>query len=142
MVNKQQVYQALDRVAKSGLINSRPEDMVLIALVSWHEGFVPEVAWARKLDQKSQLVVGYLAEFFAGFNVLCHEEREKLLQFSEKLKPSIPQLVEPDEYRDELASEWGLEYDITPYFEHLSHYQTRHYKHKSNYKRPSPNFTL
>lgn len=142
MLKNEKVYKALDRVARSGLVDAPVDDMVTVALAVWHEGFVPNTTWVKKLDQRSQLVVGYVVEFLAGFNVLCNEERKKLLRFSRKLKPSNPQFVEPDAYRDELATEWGLKNDLTPYFEHLSHFQTRHYGHKSEYKRPSPNFTL
>jgi hypothetical protein len=142
MLENVEVYKALERVAKSGLLNAPIDDVVMVSVVMWHEGFVPDRNWAKKLDQKSQLVVGYLAEFLAGFNVLCNEERLKLLQFSEELKPSNPKNVEPDVYRDELATQWGLEHDLSSYFEHISHFQSRHYEHKPGYKRPSPNFTL
>lgn len=142
MLEDDQVYTALERVSKSGFLNAPVDDLVTVAVAMWHEGFVPHHAWVKKLDQRSLLVVGYLAEFLAGFNVLCSEERNHLLQFAEKLRPAHPPSVKPDEYRDELATQWGLEYDLAPYFEHLSHYQTRHYQHESAYKRPSKNFVL
>ncbi|WP_086930650.1 hypothetical protein [Agarilytica rhodophyticola] len=142
MLNDKDVYDALDRVAESRLRNTSVEDMVAVALAVWHEGFVPDVSWAKNLNPESQRVVGYMIEFLAGFNVLCHEERENLLSFSEKLKPSSVPYVTPDRYRDELATDWGLKHDVTPYFEHLSHFQTRHYGHNSDYERPSPNFVL
>ena len=142
MLKNEKVYNALERVAQSGLLQASVDDLVAIAVAMWHEGFVPDNTWVSTLDQKSQSVVGYMAEFFAGFNVLCNEERKRLLWFAEKLKPSSPQYVKPDDYRDELATQWGLEHDLTPYFGHLSHFQTRHYQHQSSYKRPSPNFAL
>jgi hypothetical protein len=142
MLENNEVYKALATVAKSGLLNTPVEDLVMVAIAIWHEGFVPNYSWVKKLDQESQLVVGYMVEFFAGFNVLCGEERKKLLQFSEEFKPHNPAYDKPDDNRDELATEWGLEHDLTLYFEHLSHFQTRHYEHKSSYKRPSPNFVL
>lgn len=142
MLNDKAVYDALGRVAESRLRNTSVEDMVAVALAVWHEGFVPDVSWAKKLNPISQRVVGYVLEFLAGFNVLCHEERENLLHFSRELKPSSVPRATTDPYRDELATDWGLEYDVTPYFEHLSHFQTRHYGHKSEYERPSPNFVL
>jgi hypothetical protein len=142
MLENKEVYKALASVAKSSLLNTPVEDLVKVAVAMWHEGFVPDYSWVKKLDQESQRVVGYMAEFFAGFNVLCNEERKTLLQFSEQLKPSNPQYIKPDDNRDELATQWGLEHDLPPYFEHLSHFQTRHYEHKSSYKRPSANFVL
>ncbi len=142
MSEKQDTYLALARIAKSRLVNTNAEDMTMVALAFWHEGFVPDVEWAKALDPKGQLVVGYVVEFLAGFNVLCGEERDNLLSVADNLRPFTPLAVEPDEYRDELATEWGLEQDITPYFEYISHYQTRHYIHKSDYKRPSGNFVL
>jgi hypothetical protein len=142
MLENKEVYKALESVATSGLLNTPVEGLVIVAIAIWHEGFVPDYSWVKQLDQESQLVVGYMAEFFAGFNVLCDEERKKLLQFSEEFKPSNPAYVKPDDNRDELATQWGLEHDLPPYFEHLSHFQTRHYNHTSSYKRPSPNFVL
>ncbi|MCG8610149.1 MAG: hypothetical protein MI864_06390 [Pseudomonadales bacterium] len=142
MLKHQKVYSALSRVAKTGLLNTPVDDLVMVVLAVWHEGFVPEVSWANKLDPQSKLVVGYMAEFLAGFNVLCTEERSKLLEFSAKLKPLHPTCVDPDNYRDELATEWGLEHDLAAYFEYFSHFQTRHYGHHSKYKRPSSNFAL
>ncbi len=142
MLNKHDINLTLSRIVKSKLVIADPNDMVLLALAFWHEGFVPDFDWTKELDEDGQHIVGYLTEFFAGFNVLCHEEREQLLRFVNKLKPLTPKNIAPDEYRDELATEWGLEHDITPYFEYLSHYQTRHYDHKSDYIRPSSNFVL
>ena len=142
MLKYEDVHNALSRVAASRLLDTPVEDLVMVALAVWHEGFVPDVAWVCRLDKKSQCVVGYTIEFLAGFNVLCHEEREKLLQFSCDLKFSCSANIEPDDYRDELATEWGLEHDLTPYFEHIAHFQTRHYKHVSEYERPSSNFRL
>ena len=142
MLDHQAVYSALKQVAKSTLSNAPVDGLVTVAVAVWHEGFVPDYEWVRKLDKKSQLVVGYMLEFLAGFNVLCKEERDNLLSLAETLKPANPPHVKPDPFRDELATEWGLEHDLTPYFEHLSHFQTRHYGHKSEYRRPSPNFTL
>ena len=141
MINKKDLYRVLERTADSGLIQVQKKDMVSLAVAIWHEGFVPDTNWVKQLDNKSQRVVGYMAEFFAGFNVLCHEEREALLVFSAQLKNNIP-VVEKDEYRDALATEWGLENDLTKYFEDIAHYQTRHYVHTSDYKRPSANFVL
>ncbi|WP_103654445.1 hypothetical protein [Agarilytica rhodophyticola] len=142
MLNDKGVYDALGRVAESRLRNTSVEDIVAVALAVWHEGFVPDVSWAKKLNPTSQRVVGYALEFLAGFNVLCHEERECLLSFSNQLRSADIPYVEPDPHRDDLATDWGLKHDITPYFEHLSHFQTRHYGHNSEYKRPSPNFVL
>ncbi|OZG70327.1 hypothetical protein BTA51_26800 [Hahella sp. CCB-MM4] len=142
MLNREEVHNALERVANSGLVDTPVDDLVMVALAVWHEGFVPDEVWAKRLDSMSQLVVGYVVKFLSRFNVLCAEEYEKLQQFSAKLKPSTPPQVKPDEYRDDLATAWGLEHDLTPYFKHISHYQTRHYVHESNYKRPSPNFVL
>ena len=142
MLKNEDVYEALERVSNSRLKDTSSDDLVMVALAVWHEGFVPNETWAKSLTLKQQLVVGYVMEVLSGFNVLCQEERKKLVEFSGKLRPSNPPYVEPDDYRDEVATEWGLENDLTPYFKHLSHYQTRHYAHKSTYKRPSPNFAV
>ncbi len=142
MLDNSEVYKALRNIAKSGLVDTPVDDIVTVSIAVWHEGFAPDIKWAEALDSKSQLIVGYTIEFLAGFNVLCTEEREKLLFFSERLRPaSLPQ-VKVDDQRDQLATQWGLENDLTPYFEYISDYQTRHYKHVSEYKRPSPNFIL
>ncbi len=89
MLNKQDTYLALARIAKSRLVNTNAEDMTMVALAFWHEGFVP------------------------------------------------------DEYRDELAIEWGLEQDITPHFEYI-YIITKLVTIFiiSDYKRPSGNFVL
>ena len=95
MLNKQDTYLALTRIAKSRLVNTHAEDMTMVALAFWHEGFVPDVEWAKALDPKSQLIVGYVVEFLAGFNVLCSEERDNLLSVAHKLRPVTPTAVEP-----------------------------------------------
>lgn len=142
MLDTREVYKALHNIAKSGLTDTPVEDIVTVAIAVWHEGFAPDIKWAETLDPKGQLIIGYTIEFLAGFNVLCKEERQKLLLFSGRLKPSNPPQVKPDDQRDTLATQWGLEKDLTSYFEYISDFQTRHYKHESEYKRPSPNFVL
>ncbi|GLS25905.1 hypothetical protein [Marinibactrum halimedae] len=141
MIPQNKINKAFKKVIQSELKDASTEDVILIATAIWHEGFVPDIAWLESLSIEDQCIAGYITEFLAGFNVICKEEREHLLSVSKHFSSNAKNIA-PNKNRDELATQWGVAHDLTPYFEHIAHLQTRHYKHTSEYKRPSRNFVL
>ena len=117
------------KVVNSPFFSLSVEDLKLIALAFWHEGYTPELS---NLNKEQLRKAGYLIDRFRGYNCISKTHKRKLASVVKEVRQSLSEAAEVADSADNLeplAQKWNLKEDVSHLISPLLKYQTRHYVH-------------
>ncbi|MFM2590995.1 hypothetical protein [Vibrio sp. TBV020] len=119
---------AFERLISQEPMNADFEDLKLLALAVWYEGFTPDVASVSGYEAQ---VTCYLLERLIRFNCVSDNRYVEIEGIIKRIENDLIIHRTNDHHISKLARKWGLNSDMNALTGKLLPYQTRHYRQES-----------